>query len=292
MKVIIFGSNGQDGFYLKKHLLQLNISVVTSSRTNADFIGDVSDYVFVSNLIKDIKPDYVFHFAAVSSIDHDYIFANHETITTGTINILESCRLFSGTTKVFLAGSALQFKNNNNPITEFDEFNFSNVYSISRVHSIIFGRYYREKFGLKVYIGYLFNHDSPLRSDRHINQKIINAVKRIGNGSNEKIKIGNLKVKKEFSFAGDIVKAIWILVNQNEIFEVTIGSGISYSIEDWIKIAFRKINVSYENCIELNKDYINEYEQLVSNPKTIFKLGWKPEYDFFKLFELMWSSSE
>lgn len=292
MKVIIFGSNGQDGFYLKKHLLQLNISVVTSSRTNADFIGDVSNYEFVSNLIKDIKPDYVFHFAAVSSIDHDYIFANHETITTGTINILESCRLFCVTAKVFLAGSALQFKNHNNPITEFDEFDYSNVYSISRVHSIIIGRYYREKFGLKVYIGYLFNHDSPLRSERHINQKIINAVKRIGNGSNEKIKIGNLKVKKEFSFAGDIVKAIWILVNQNEIFEVTIGSGISYSIEDWIKIAFRKINVSYENYIELNKDYINEYEQLVSNPKTIFKLGWKPEYDFLKLFELMWSSSE
>ena len=96
---------------------------------------------------------------------------------------------------------------------------------------------------IKIYIGYFFNHDSPLRSEQHVNQKIVRAVQRIANGSNESLQLGNIDVKKEFSFAGDVVEAIWLLVNQDQVYEKIIGIGKAYSIREWIEYSFKKINI-------------------------------------------------
>lgn len=288
MKAIIFGITGQDGQYLNKLLLKNGIEVIGVSRANSKYVnGDVFDFDFVKNLILTNKPDYIFHLSANSTVGHSALFDNHNSISTGTINILESVRLHAPNCKVFLSGSAMQFKNVGLPIDENTEFEASSPYSFARIHSVYIGRYYREKFKLKVYLGYFFNHDSELRTERHVNKKITNFVNKIKNGADEKLELGNIDVKKEFGYAGDVAEAIWLLVNQDNFFEVVIGTGKAYSIRDFLEICFNNIGKSYKDYIVLKEDFIPEYDILVSNPSLINSLGFKPKFDISDLAKLM-----
>jgi GDPmannose 4,6-dehydratase len=288
MTSIIFGISGQDGYYLKNILESFSHQVIGISRAGGRWLeGDVVNYGFVSSLIETYKPDYIFHLAANSTTNHSALFENHDTISTGTLNILESVKLFSPKTKVFLSGSAMQFKNTGIPINEKTPFEASSPYSIARIQSVYAGRYYRDKFGIQVYTGFFFNHDSPLRSDRHVNKKIITGVKKIIAGEIGKLELGNIKVKKEFNFAGDVVKAIWCLVNQTDVFEAVIGSGIAYSIEDWVCYCFEKNNLNWVDYVILNDNFKPEYEILVCDPQLIKSLGWIPKVDFHQLADLM-----
>jgi GDPmannose 4,6-dehydratase len=287
MNAIIFGINSQDGYYLKNILVNNSISVIGVSRSKGDWtIGDVNDFLFVQEIIKKNKPDYIFHLAANSTTKHDVVFENYHTISTGTLNILENVLNFSVNSKVFISGSGLQFINNGLPIKETDIFFAKDAYSMARIQSVYAARYYRT-MGIKVYIGYFFNHDSPLRREIHINQKIIKAVKRIVKGSNEQIQIGNIGIKKEFTFAGDVAEAIWILINNNTVYEAVIGSGKAYSIENWLAICFNYVNLSWKNHVVINPEFKSDYDILVSNPRTIFNLGWQPRVDIESLAKLM-----
>jgi GDPmannose 4,6-dehydratase len=118
-------------------------------------------------------------------------------------------------------------------------------------------------------------------------KKISEFAKRIGNGSNEKLEIGDISVIKEWTFAGDVVKGIWTLVNQDNIFEANIGSGIGYSIADWLKICFNEIGKNYPDYIIEKNDYVAEYRQLVSDPSLINSLGWKAEISIVELSKMM-----
>lgn len=288
MKAIIFGANGQDGYYLTQLLLGKKVNVIGVDREGKSGVrGDIGDAKFVESLIKKNKPDYVFHFAAISSTKHSFLFENNTAIGTGTLNLLESVKNHCKSCKVFLSGSALQFKNNGLPINEKTPFDAKSAYAVARIQSVYAGRYYREIFGLKVYVGYFFNHDSPIRSEAHVSQHIIQAIKRISKGSIEKSEIGDVSVKKEFNFAGDIVEAVWLLINQDKVFEAVIGSGKAYSIKDWVKYCFKKINKNWKDYVVVNKDFISEYKTLVSDPKLIKSLGWEPKVDFFQLADMM-----
>ena len=287
MKALIFGISGQDGYFLTELLRKKNIQIIGVSRSYGDLIGYVGDYSFVESIIKHHQPNYIFHFAANSTTNHSALFDNHNAISTGTLNILECVRLHCPTAKVFLSGSAMQFKNKGVPIDEQTPFEASSPYSIARIQSVYAGRYYRSAFGLLVYFGYFFNHDSPLRSEKHVNQKIVSSVKRIANGSTEKLELGNIDVKKEFNYAGDIVEAVWVLVNQDTVFEAIIGSGDAHSIQEWVEYCFKKVNKNWEDHVIINPDFIPEYKILVSNPKLIRSIGWQPKVDFYKLADIM-----
>ena len=288
MKALIFGRTGQDGHYLNKLLAFYGIQVFGVSRIEDKFLkGDVGNLEFVSSVIKLHQPKYIFHFAANSTTKHDALFDNHNAISTGTLNILEAVRLHSPLSKVFLSGSDMQFKNEGLPIDEQTPFDPSSAYSVSRIHSVYAGRYYRSRFNLLVYIGYFFNHDSPLRSENHINQKIVSAVKRISKGSQEKLELGNINVFKEFNYAGDIVEAVWKLINQDKIFEAVIGSGEAHSIQKWLEYCFKAVDKDWKDFLIIKKDFLPEYETLVSNPQLIQSIGWKPKIDFYKLADIM-----
>jgi GDPmannose 4,6-dehydratase len=288
MKAIIFGAGGQDGFYLTQLLLKKNVSVIGVDRHSKKGVnGDVGNYKFVESLIKKSKPDYIFHFAAISSTKHDALFDNHRAISTGTLNILESVKRYNPKCRVFLSGSALQFKNSGKAIDEKTPFEAKSAYAVERIQSVYTGRYYRDIFGIKVYVGYFFNHDSPIRPEQHVSQYIVRTIKRIAKGIDEKLELGDIDVKKEFNFAGDIVKAIWILVNQNKIYEAVIGSGKAYSLKNWVEYCFKKVNINCNNYVVKRKNFIPEYKLLVCNPKVIKSLGWKPKVDFFHLADMM-----
>ena len=287
MKAIIFGISGQDGNYLSHLLKHKHIDVIGISRKGGNINGTVTDYSFVESIIKIKKPDYIFNFAANSTTGHSALFENHETISTGALNILEAVRLHSPLTKVFLSGSAMQFLNEGLPINEQTPFEASSPYSVARIHSVYASRYYRNKFGIKVYMGFFFNHDSPLRLEHHVNQKITKAVQRIALGSAELLKLGNVDVQKEFGFAGDIVEAVWTLINQEKVFEAIIGTGRAYSIKDWTVSCFEKIGKDWKNYVLINQDFVPEYKILVSDPQIIKSLGWVPKVEFEKLVEIM-----
>lgn len=287
MKAIIFGISGQDGKYLKDILEKENVSVIGVSRSKGNWMqGSVSDRQCVQTLIKDHTPDYIFHLAANSTTNHQALFENHETISTGTLNILESVKLFSPKTKVFISGSGLQFANKGQPISEESVFEARDAYSVSRIQSVYAARYFRS-LGIKTCVGYFFNHDSPLRTERHVNQKIVLAAKRIANGSGEKLELGDITVKKEFTFAGDVASAIWLLVRSEEVSEAVIGSGKAFSIEDWLEICFSHFKLNWKEHTIIKRNFEPDYKILVSDPKKLFKLGWKQTVSIKELAELM-----
>lgn len=284
MTAVIFGAKGQDGRYLTDLLNEGAIKVVGIDRTTPEI--DICDLNSIVRLISKIKPEYIFHLAAKSSTKYDYWKENHDVISTGTLNILAACLEHSPNSKIFISGSGLQFKNQGKPINESAEFDPSSMYAVSRIHSVYAARFYR-KLGLSVYVGYFFNHDSPLRSNKHINQRVVEAARRIAAGSNEKLSIGDLKTRKEFGFAGDVVKGIWTLINQDQIYEAVIGTGIAYSIEEWVDLCFSFYGLDWRKYVEHNQAFIPEYEILVSDPAKINSMGWKPEIGFHDLAKLM-----
>ncbi len=286
MKAIIFGANGQDGFYLTKLLQEKNVEVIAVSRSVGFLQTDISIFTEVGLLVKNTQPDFIFHLAANSTTRHDALFENHQTIATGTLNILEAVKKFSPHSKVFISGSGLQFLNTGNPIKETDPFVANDAYSISRIQSVYAARYFRS-IGIKTYVGYFFNHDSPLRSERHVTKMISETAKRIAAGSNEKLEIGDMSVIKEWSFAGDVVNGIWLLVNQDNIFEANISSGEGHSIKEWIEECFGIINHDYRSYVIENKNFISSYKKLFSDNTLIISLGYQPKISFKDLANLM-----
>jgi len=284
---LIFGSNGQDGFYLHRLLTASGFRVVRISRHNSDVNGDVADAAFTAEQIRTHQPGYIFHFAANSTARHEALFDNHAAISTGTLHILESTRLHCPSAKIFLSGSALQFRNEGFPINEHTPFEAGSAYAVARIQSVYAARYYRKAFGTKVYVGYFFNHDSPLRSEQHVNQKIAQAAKRIAAGSREKLQLGNINVQKEFNFAGDMMEAVWLFMNQDAVHELVIGCGRAYPIADWLSCCFEKLNLNWKESVILQDDFIPEYQVLVSDPKLLMSLGWRPRVELNQLANLM-----
>jgi GDPmannose 4,6-dehydratase len=289
MNALIFGATGQDGAYLRARCLSAGMSVQGVSRSPAADCrpGDIADFAVVEALVRESAPGYIFHLAANSTTRHEALFENHATISTGTLNILEAVRRHQPACRVFLTGSGVQFENTGRPISEKDPFAATSPYAVARIQSVYAARYYRQ-LGIKAYVGYLFHHESPLRKPNHLCKMIAEAVKRIGQGSDERIRLGDISVKKEAAFAGDIVEGIFTLVSQDKIFEATIGTGVAYSIQDWLEVCFAKIGRNWRDHVDVRSDgFRPEYQVLVSDPATILALGWKPKVGFEALAEMM-----
>ena len=290
---VIFGASGQDGHYLSQLLAESGVDCIGVARRDGPWLrADVADYGAVKSIVEKYQPAYIFHLAAESTTRHDALFANHAAIATGTINILECVRLHAPTARVFIAGSAMQFVNNGTPINELTPFEARSPYAIARIQATYAARYYRNVFGLATYVGFFFNHDSPLRSERHVNQKIVAAVARIAAGSTEKLELGDIGVQKEFAFAGDSMRAIWALINNDQISEAVIGTGEAHSIAEWVEYCFNAKNLLWRDHVVLRQTYQPEYSLLVSDPSSIMSLGWAPEKNFTALADLMLHSFE
>lgn len=284
---VIFGFTGQDGFYLRKLLKEKDVSVLGISRKEMDIDCSLYDFDSLTRVLKKIKPEYIFNFAAISSTKHDVIFENHATISTGTCNLLEAVRQVSPYSRVLVSGSGLQFKNMGAPLDENNEFCATSPYAIERNYTCYLSRYYRDRFDIRVYFPFLFTHDSPKRTECHMSSKIALAAKAAANGKQIKLLVGDMSVEKEYLFAGDAVKAMWQLINQDHIYEAVIGTGKTYSIKDWAKACFDYVGLDYRDYIYEDNNFKSEYHRLVSNPKKIMSLGWKPKINFTDLVKIM-----
>lgn len=287
MKALIFGVNGQDGYYLSEAFRKRQIEVLGVSRSDGPWIrGDVSSPEFVEELIRSHHPEMIFHLAATSTIEHDAIYEHHATIGTGTINIFESVKRWSPGSKVFITGSGLQFVNRGEPMSETDPFCHGSVYVAARNYSVYLARYFRD-LGIQAYVGYFFHHESPLRGPHHVCQKIAKVARRIAEGSEEVIELGDISVRKEFTFAGDVTEGIMTLIGQDQVFEATIGSGHAYSIEDWLDECFKLINKDWRHYVREKRNFKSAYQVLVSDPATINSLGWYATTAITELAKIM-----
>lgn len=287
MKALIFGMNGQDGHYLAALCRGRGMEVVGVSRSPGDWLqGDVADLELVEGLIGAHRPELVFHLAANSTTRHDALFEHHRTIGQGTLNILESVRRLAPHCRVFLTGSGLQFVNTGAPIAETDPFDHGSSYAVARNYSVQASRYFRG-LGVKSYVGYLFHHESPLRKPNHVSQKIAQAALRIAAGSGETLDLGDLTTRKEWTFAGDVAEAMLTLVDQDEVHEATIGSGEAHSIAEWVEACFGLVNLDWRRHVTGIEGFSAEYPVLLSDPRTIGGLGWRPRVSFGELAALM-----
>jgi GDPmannose 4,6-dehydratase len=286
MEILIFGANGQDGQYLRRLGQARGWRVGAVARQQAPIIGDVADGGLVSRLIGERRPEMIFHLAARSSTGHEAAAENHATIGTGTLNILEAVHRHSRGSRVFLAGSALQFVNRGRPISEDDPMDAASAYAAVRNYSNFLARYYRQ-LGVNVFFGYLFHHESPLRKPGHVSQTIATAARRAGAGEKFRLELGDLSVEKEWTFAGDMVEAILALTQQDAILEANLGSGIAYSIADWAKACFAAVHCDWREYVVEKPGFAPEYSRLVSNPSRIRSLGWQPRVTLDQLARLM-----
>lgn len=287
-KAIIFGANGQDGIYMTELCNKNNIKPIRVARSsgNADILNSVANRSFVQELISDVLPDFVFHLAANSTTRYEALFENHETISTGSLNILDAVYRFSPKTKVVITGSGVQFKNVGLPISENTPFEAWNAYAIARIQSVYAARFYRS-LGVRAYVAYLFHHESPYRKPGHVSKMITDKIKHIVKGQTEKICLGNIDVEKEWAYAEDIVEGIFTLVNQDNIFEATVGTGVTHSIRDFLIECFMQSDLEMEKYLEITEGFIPEYPKLVSDPSAIRSLGWKPKTDLKKLVSIL-----
>lgn len=291
-RAIIFGAGGQDGIYMAELCLKNNIQPIKVSRhAVADYSASVADKDFVNLLIKNEQPDYIFHLAANSTTSYDALFENHETISSGTLYILDAVKKYSPHTKVMIAGSGVQFKNTGVPISEKTEFEAGNAYAIARIQSVYAARFFRS-LGVKAYVAYLFHHESPHRKKHHVSKMITDKIKNIVLGKKDKISIGDISVEKEWAYAEDIVEGIFTLVNQDEIFEATVGTGIVYSINDFLKECFRQVNLDMNEYVEIKENFTSEYPKLVSDSATINRLGWKAKTNLQELVSILLEPSD
>jgi GDPmannose 4,6-dehydratase len=291
MKALIFGAGGQDGYYLSEACRKQQIEVIGASQSGLWPQGDVASPETVEKLIRGHRPELIFHLAAMSTTRHDAIYENHAAIGTGTINILESVKRWSPGSKVFITGSGLQFVNKGQPISETDPFDHSSSYAAVRNYSVYLSRYFRS-IGIRTYVGYLFHHESPLRGAEHVCQKIAQTARRIAEGSEEIIQLGDISVRKEWTFAKDIAEGIITLIEQDQVFEATIGSGLAYSIADWLDECFKFINKDWRHHVRQKENFKAEYQILVSNPATINSLGWKAATTISELAKVMLTYQE
>jgi GDPmannose 4,6-dehydratase len=284
---VIFGASGQDGHYLRELLDAQGVDCFCFSRSaSGEERGDIADFAFVEAQIRRLKPDFAFHLAAVSRTAHEALFDNVAAIEQGTWNLLESVSRHRKSCRVFIAGSALQFENKGEPISEKAPFDAGSAYAASRIASVYCARYFR-RLGLKIYIGYLFHHESPLRKPGHVAMKVALAARQAASTGSGTISIGDVSVRKEWTFAGDVVRAMWVLVNQDEVFEACIGSGVDHSIREWIEACFSGKGRDWRGHVLCESNFQSEYQRLVSDPSIMKNLGWAPTVGLADLAAMM-----
>jgi GDPmannose 4,6-dehydratase len=286
--VVILGASGQDGPYLAAHHQQLGDRVLSFSRRAADPRErlDVSDRALVTELIRREKPGIVYQLAAVSTTRHEALWDNQAAIATGTLNVLEAVHHHSRATRVMVIGSALQFENKGEPIDETTAFEASSAYAVARIQAVYAARFYRS-LGLKAYVGYLFHHDSPLRTPPHVSARICHDIAAIARGELEHLDVGDPTVEKEWGYAGDVAAGLAILVQQDEVFEAVVGTGEAHSIGEWVERCFASLALSSSGRVRAIPGFKAEYRRIVSRPDTLRSLAWSPRVGFEELASRM-----
>jgi len=313
-KALITGINGQDGSYLAELLLEKgyevwgtvkrnSVSETQSSRIehlresnqiNLEY-ADLTDMASLVRLLTTVQPDEVYNLAAQShvriSFDQPIYTANVTGI--GTLNLLESVRLVSPHSKIYQASSSEMFGNSiddDGYQRELTPMNPVSPYGCAKVFSYNICRNYRNSYGMKIWNGILFNHESPRRGTNFVTNKVVKAAVRISLGLQDKLNIGNLNATRDWGHAKDYVYAMWLMLQSDKPNDYVCATGISHSVGDLCSYVFSSLGLDYNDYIVIDEKHFRpeELDNLKGDPSKIKnELGWTREYSFETMLDEM-----
>ena len=305
---LITGITGQDGSYLAELLLSQGYRVIgmvrRASTENFERIehlrndieirqGDLLDQLSLIDLMKDIKPQEVYNLAAQSFVPTSWQqpVLTAEFTALGVTRMLEAIRTVDKSIRFYQASSSEMFgKVRETPQTELTPFYPRSPYGVAKVYGHFITINYRESYNMFAVSGILFNHESPRRGLEFVTRKVSDAVVRIKLGLKNELRMGNLDSKRDWGYAGDYVKAMWLMLQQDTPDDFVIASGSTYSVKELVKIAFEVVGLNWENYVVIDPQFIRpaEVDLLIGDCSKAKKvLGWQPEVSFEQLIQMM-----
>lgn len=296
-KALICGIGGQDGSFLAKFLLNKGYEVWGTSRDagGASFINlkrlglmeqiqtismNPEDFRSVFMALRQSQPEEVYFLAGQTSVGLSFELPAEtiQSISVGTLNILEACRVLDKPFKLFHAGSSECFGNTNGiPATEKTVFQPRSPYAVAKAAAIWLVDNYREAYGLFACSGILFNHESALRPKRFVTQKIICGARDIAEGNSDRLLLGNINISRDWGWAPEYVEAMWLMLQQKTPENFVIATGETHSLEDFVNQAFREFGLDWKDHVQVAKDLQRPSDIQIScaDPsKAAEKLGW------------------
>ncbi len=306
---LITGITGQDGSYLAELLLQQGYRVVgMTRRTSTDvheriahimndieFVsGDLLDQTSITGIVERLRPAEVYNLAAQSFVPASWTqpVLTGEFTALGVTRVLEAVRAVDPTIRVYQASSSEMFgKVQDVPQTETTPFYPRSPYGVAKVYGHWITVNYRESYGMYAVSGILFNHESPRRGREFVTRKITDGVARIKLGLAKEIRLGNLDAQRDWGFAGDYVRAMWLMLQQDAPDDYVIATGRTHSVRDFVRIAFEAAGLgSFEPYVKIDPAFVRpaEVDLLIgSSEKAKKQLGWEPKVSFEQLVERM-----
>jgi len=305
-QAIIAGIAGQDGSYLAELLLEKDYRVL-------GFLKKDDDTTVINHLMKDILleetelvkkeeivrwtrmffPDEIYNFAAISFIPDswDDPYQSLQVNTLLAAAFLGALKEYCPGTRFYQASSSEIFGDPpESPQTELTPHNPVTPYGVSKLASHQLVGLYRRMHGVYAASGILYNHESPRRPERFVTQKIAKAAAEISKGRTEKLKLGNIDAKRDWGFAGDFIKAIWMMLQAEKPEDYIIATGELHSIRDFLDLAFRHVGLHWTDWVEIEPQLVRRMDVglLVGNPsKARSQLGWQAEVAFPELVRMM-----
>lgn len=307
-RAIISGITGQDGSYLAEFLLDQGYEVVgivrRSSASNLWRIqhlvdrlqlrpADLLDQLSLIRVIDEVRPDEFYNLAAMSFVPASW----EQPMLTGEFNaqgvtrVLDAIRQVDSSIRFYQASSSEMFgKVLEVPQTETTPFYPRSPYGVSKV----FGHYitvnYRESYDLFACSGILFNHESPRRGLEFVTRKVSDGVARIKLGQTDQLKLGNLEACRDWGFAGDYVRAMWMMLQQDQASDFVVATGVSHSVKDLVAIAFEHVGLDWQSYVKTDPSLLRpaEVDRLVGDASRAREiLDWKPSLDLATLIRMM-----
>lgn len=310
MKALICGVNGQDGTYLANFLLGKGYEVIGTSRdamassfVNLEVLGirekvtttsmAITDFRSVLQTVDKYRPDEIYNLAGQSSVglSFDQPVETIESIVIATLNLVEAIRFSGLPTRLYSAGSSECFGDTSAvPATEDTPFHPRSPYAVAKAaaHNLIAN--YREAYDLYACTGIFFNHESPLRPERFVTQKIVRTAARIADGSKEKLVMGNIDIQRDWGWAPEYVEVMWNMLQLPNPQDFVIATGRTVSLEFFIEQAFRFFSLNYRDYLVINPDLYRPSDIRIgsANPyKANNLLRWKAQVEVEAVIERM-----
>jgi len=307
---LIIGISGQDGAYLAKMLINKGYQVFGTSRDAAissfnnlarlDILDNVktfsmslTDFRSVIQVISKVQPDEIYNLAGQSSVglSFEQPVETFESISIGTINLLECLRFLGLKTKLYNAGSSECFGNTDGQMAdEQTPFKPRSPYAMAKSAAYWAVANYREAYGLFACSGILFNHESPLRPERFVTRKIVKSACRIANGSTEKLTLGNIDIQRDWGWAPEYVDAMWRMLQQDQPDDYVIATGETHSLKDFVKAVFAHLDLDWQEHLQSDPSLLRPTDIMISraNPaKAMKQLEWQVQYKMPHVVKMM-----
>lgn len=305
---LITGVTGQDGSYLAEFLLEKDYTVyglrrrtstpnfenIEHVRDQIEWIdGDLTDLSSLISAVQQAQPDEVYNLAAQSFVATSWPqpIATSQITAVGVVNMLEAVRIAKPDARFYQASSSEMFgKVLETPQTETTPFWPRSPYGVAKTYGHWITVNYRESFDMFACAGILFNHESPRRGMEFVTRKVTDAAARIKLGLQSELRMGNLDAKRDWGYAGDYVKAMWLMLQSDEPDDYVISTGETHTVEELVDIAFQYVGLDWRDYVVTDPKFVRpaEVDLLLGDcTKAKEKLGWELEVGFRELVEMM-----